>query len=255
MFTFFDAILLGIVEGLTEFLPISSTAHLILFADLLRLPDSDFLKSFEIAVQSGAILAVVCLYFKKFLDPAILKRLLIAFVPTGVVGLLLYGSVKEYLLDNTAVVLGALALGGILLIIFEKLHSETALAGELHGITYKQCVALGLFQSVAIVPGVSRAAATIVGGLLLQIPRRVIVEFSFLLAVPTMIAATGLDLVQSAGAFHPSQFGLLAVGFITSFVVAILGIRWLLGYIKKHDFTWFGVYRIALSLLFLLLAL
>jgi undecaprenyl-diphosphatase len=250
-----NAAILGLIEGITEFLPISSTAHLVLTANLLHLQQSDYMKSFEIIIQLGAILAVVWLYWKSFLDFAIFKRLVVAFIPTGIVGLLLYKIVKSFLIGNTAVILWSLFLGGIGLVLFEKyfFQGHYRKESDLKNITYTQCVILGLFQSIAIIPGVSRSAATIIGGLFLGISRKTIVEFSFLLAVPTMLAATGLDFIKNAGTFNSGQFYFLAVGFITSFVMAILSIRWLLNFIKKRNFIAFGAYRIVLVVVYLVL--
>lgn len=247
-----DAISLGILEGVTEFLPISSTGHLILASKLLNINQSDFLKSFEISIQLGAILSVVVLYFKTFAkNLAVARRLLVAFIPTAVIGLIFYRIVKTYLLDSQATVLVALLLGGIFLIIFEKFHREKVNAIEkLEAISYRQSLLIGLFQSLAIVPGVSRAAATIIGGLTQNISRKTIVEFSFLLAVPTMLAATVLDLIQTAGNFGQDELGLLLAGFITSFIVAILAIKFLLHFIKTRDFTVFGLYRILIAIIF-----
>jgi undecaprenyl-diphosphatase len=249
-----SSIILGVVEGITEFLPISSTGHLILTSQLLGLAQSDFAKSFEIIIQLGAILAVVALYFKSFFDIEILKRLFVAFLPTGIIGLALYKLVKTYLIGNESVVLWALLIGGVVLIAFELIHKEPAdTSGEVvsvASITYKQSFLIGIFQALAIIPGISRSAATIVGGLILGLRRTTIVEFSFLLAVPTMMAATGLDLVKNASSFSVDQFGSLAVGFIVSFVVALFSIKFLLGYIRKHTFIPFGIYRIVVALLF-----
>ena len=255
MLTFFHTIILGIVEGFTEFLPISSTAHLILTAKLLQIPETNYVKSFEIIIQLGAILAVVFLYWKKFLDLEVLKKLVVAFLPTGVLGLVFYKIIKNYLLGNIPVVLTSLAVGGLILILFEKYfsHPNENATWDVKNISYKHCLYLGLFQSIAMIPGVSRSAATIIGGRAIGIPKRAIVEFSFLLAVPTMAAATGLDLLKNAGSFSSSQFGSLSIGFIVSFLMAIVSIRWLLDYVKRHDFTAFGVYRIALVILFLFL--
>lgn len=254
MLNIFHAVIMGIVEGFTEFLPISSTAHLIITAKLLHVPETDYVKSFEIIIQLGAILAVVFLYWKKFLDIEFLKKLVVAFVPTGILGLLFYKIVKNYLLGNISVVLTSLAVGGLVLILFEKYfsHPREDEDWDVKTISYRQCLYLGLFQAIAMVPGVSRSAATIIGGRAIGIPKKTIVEFSFLLAVPTMAAATGLDLLKNAGAFSSSQFGSLAVGFLVSFLMAIASIRWLLAYVKKHDFTLFGIYRIALAILFLI---
>lgn len=246
------AVIFGIVEGITEFLPISSTGHLMLTARLLGIAQTEFIKSFEIAIQSGAILAVVVLYWKILSkNLRIWKKIIAAFFPTALIGAILYKLIKRFLLDNSAVVVWSLFLGGLALIIFEYFHREKDDAlGEVSGISYRQAFLIGLFQSLAMVPGVSRAAATIVGGLLIGLKRKVIVEFSFLLAVPTMFAALGLDLLKSAPAFGSQEFFLLGVGLLISFAVALFAIRFLLSFIKKHSFIPFGVYRIAVAALF-----
>lgn len=254
--TVLDSIILGVVEGLTEFLPISSTGHLILVGELLNLPATEFLKSFMIAVQLGAILAVVLLYWKKFLDIEVLKRLAVGFIPTGIIGFTLYQLIKEYLIGNTGIVLISLFVGGIALIAFELFHKESKDGHEeIRSLPYSTVALVGLFQSVAMIPGVSRSAATIVGGLLLGMRRTTIVEFSFLLAVPTMLAATGYDLLKSADAFPADGYGLLLIGFITSLLVALLSMRLLIAFVKKHTFIPFGIYRIVLAVLFFLFVL
>ncbi|MFH1111483.1 MAG: undecaprenyl-diphosphate phosphatase [Patescibacteria group bacterium] len=249
---FIQSIILGVVEGITEFLPISSTGHLILSSRLLNLPSSEFLTSFEITIQLGAILAVVALYWRSLLIKLeVIKRVVVAFIPTAVVGLLLYKFIKQFLLSSETVVLWSLFIGGIILIVFEIIHKEKPEAVlDITQISYKQSLIIGLFQSLAVVPGVSRAAATMVGGLVLGLRRRTIVEFSFLLAVPTMLAATGWDLIQNASSFSADQFGWLAVGLVVSFVTALISVKWLLNYIQKNTFIAFGVYRIALAILF-----
>lgn len=246
------AFIFGIVEGITEFLPISSTGHLILTGKLLGFPQSDFLKTFEIAIQLGAILSVVVLYWKSLLmNFEVLKRVAAAFIPTAVLGLVLYKIIKKFLLSSSEVVLWSLFLGGIFLVIFELFHREKEDAHtDLSGIPYSKAILIGVFQSLAMIPGVSRSAATICGGLLLGVKRKTIVEFSFLLAVPTMLAATALDLLKSASSFSADQMGFLGVGFIVSFIVAILSIRFLLFFIKNNNFIPFGIYRIAVALLF-----
>jgi undecaprenyl-diphosphatase len=221
-----------------------------LTARYLGLTQTEFVKSFEIAIQLGAILAVMFLYRKPFLAGVdIYKKLLAAFVPTAVIGGLLYKFIKGFLLDNIAVVLWALFLGGIALIIFEYFHREKdTCVSELSAISLRQAFLIGAFQSIAVIPGVSRAAATIIGGLILGLRRKTIVEFSFLLAVPTMAAAVALDLFKSAHSFSAAEFGILGAGFIASFAVAVVSIRFLLFFIKKNDFTPFGIYRIILAL-------
>jgi undecaprenyl-diphosphatase len=252
--TIIESIILGIVEGITEFLPVSSTGHLVLTAELLKIPQSGFVTSFEIIIQLGAILAVIFLYWKVLLCVPNIKKLIVAFIPTGIIGLTVYKMIKQYLLGNEYVVIGALFVGGVILILFELLHKEKTEANEvpsgISSVTYKQALMIGLFQSIAVVPGVSRSAATIIGGLLLGLTRKTTVEFSFLLAVPTMLAATGLDLLKNASSFSQDQFGVLTVGFIVSFIVALFSIKFLLVYIQKHNFIPFGVYRILLALIF-----
>ena len=245
-----QSIILGIVEGATEFLPISSTGHLILASSLLGIMQSDFVKTFEIVIQLGAILAVLFFYWRSFLDWTLLKKIIVAFIPTGIIGLALYHVAKAYLIGNEWVVLVALLLGGIALIVFEKWHGETPGAHDLTTLSYRDAALIGVAQSVAIIPGVSRSAATVLGGMSLGLSRAAIVEFSFLLAVPTMAAATGLDLFKSSANFSTHEWLLLAVGFFVSFVVALAAIRWLLNYIRQHSFVAFGIYRIVLSLAF-----
>lgn len=277
----YQSIILGIVQGITEFLPISSTGHLILAGKILDLATTDFLKTFDIAIQLGSILAVVALYWRQIANWLMLKKLFVAFLPTGVLGLIFYKIVKTYLLGNDIIVLWALFLGGLALIGFEwwyknpsysifrqvqEIYSKNekqlpplqrGIEGDLKKegiffkqISYRHCLYLGLFQSIAMIPGVSRSAATILGGLWLGLKRQTIVEFSFLLAVPTMAAATGLDLLKSASQFAQADFINLTIGFAVSFVVAMLAIKLLLAFIKKRTFISFGLYRIAVAIIF-----
>lgn len=248
------SIIWGIIEGLTEFLPISSTAHLVLAADVLRVSQTDFAKSFEIIIQLGAILAVVWLYGKQvILDKEIIKRLIVSFIPTSIFGFLLYKIFKTILMENLNIIVWALILGGIIMIIFEYFHKEKPeSAEEIEKITYKQSLILGICQSLAIVPGVSRAAATIISGMAIGIKRKTIVEYSFLLAVPTMLAASGYDIMKNGMSFSMNQIGVLLLGFLIAFMVAIFAIKFLLKYIKNNNFIWFGVYRIIIGIIFLL---
>ena len=246
------AVIFGIVEGVTEFLPISSTGHLILTGKLLGLPSSEFLKSFEIVIQLGAILAVVVSYSKSLLaKPEVWKKVLAAFIPTAILGLAVYKIVKKVFLGNEQVVLWALFLGGILLIIFDRIYREGPDAeDDIARMPYKTAILIGCVQSLALIPGVSRSAATIIGGLILGMKKKAIVEFSFLLAIPTMLAATALDVIKNTQVFSSQQLPFLAVGFLTSFVVAVLSIKFLLHYIQRHGFLAFGVYRVIAPLLF-----
>lgn len=250
----FHAFVLGCVEGVTEFLPISSTGHLMLTAKLLGLAQTEFLKSFEIAIQLGAILAVGVLYARSFLiNREVLKRVLAAFIPTAVIGLFLYKVVKKFLLGSTDVVVAALFLGGIFLIVFERFYREKPDAkADLERLPYRDALSIGCFQALAMIPGVSRAAATIIGGLILGMKRKTIVEFSFLLAVPTMLAACALDLFKSAGdiSLGTQELSFLAVGFATAFVTAMASIKFFLRFIQRHNFVSFGVYRVLIAVAF-----
>ncbi|MEO8637954.1 MAG: undecaprenyl-diphosphatase UppP [Candidatus Taylorbacteria bacterium] len=249
----FQVIILSIVEGITEFLPISSTGHLILASHILGLSQTDFLKSFEIAIQLGAVLSVIFLYGKSYLlKLSMIKKLVVAFIPTALLGLLFYSFIKKNLLGNESVVLFALGIGGVLIIIFELIlkKREEEQKQNLETLTYKQAFLVGLAQSVAIIPGVSRSATTVLGGRFLGLSMKSAVEFSFLLALPTMLAATGLDLVKNWSLFTHSEIGVLFLGFILSFTVAVFSIKFLLTFIKKYSFISFGVYRIFIALLF-----
>jgi undecaprenyl-diphosphatase len=251
-----QTLVLGAVEGLTEFLPISSTAHLMIAARLMGLTETDFLKTFEIVIQFGAIMAVVVLYRSRlFALRKVWPKILAAFIPTGIIGLLLYKLIRSFLLGNNAVAVWALGIGGALLILFEIFHKDRSPAQEslqeLANLSYPKAVAIGLAQAVAVIPGVSRSAATIVAGRALGVSRAAIVEFSFLLAVPTMLAAAGYDLLKSAPHLDAGQYGYLAVGLVAAFVTAIFSIRWLLRYVQNHNFTTFGIYRIILAFAFI----
>jgi len=268
--TIFHGLILGILEGLTEFLPISSTAHMIIAAEWLKIPSTEFLKTFEISIQLGAILAIVVLYWKKIWSSwNLIGKIATAFIPTAIIGLIFYKIVKNYLMDNNYIIAGALLIGGIILILFEKYYSKKINGKDLANstvkiddakiddkekeinISYKQAGIIGVFQALAIIPGVSRAAATIIGGLSLGVKRKNIVEFSFLLAIPTMLAATGLDLLKSRAALMAldSQSLLIwAIGFIASFITAIIGVKFFIKFIQKNNFSPFGWYRIILGL-------
>ncbi|KKU09631.1 MAG: Undecaprenyl-diphosphatase [Candidatus Woesebacteria bacterium GW2011_GWB1_45_5] len=242
---FIHVLILSAVEGLTEFLPISSTGHLILISKLLGITESDFTKTFEIAIQLGAILSIVVLYFKKFItDIELYKKLFFAFIPTAAVGFFLYPFIKGFLLGSSTITLITLFLGGFVLIFFKKENSGSKKIG------YKEAFLIGVFQSVSIIPGVSRAAATIIGGLLVGLNRKNATEFSFLLAVPTMFAATALDIYKSSAILNSSNVPSLLTGTFFSFIFAMLAVKFLVDYVKTHDFTAFGVYRILLAALF-----
>ncbi len=249
-----QTLILGIVEGVTEYLPISSTAHLVLTSRIIGLTQTEFIKTFEIAIQLGAILAVVVLYWKKFLvDKKLLRNLMAAFIPAMVVGLFLYSFIKGILIGNYGITLWALLIGGFVLLVIERFLRSRKQTKNFNDLTIKQSFIIGIFQSISVIPGVSRAAATIIGGLTMGLNRESATEFSFLLAVPTMLAATGLDLIKSYKLFDASQFITLGIGFVVAFITAILAIKFLINFVKKHDFTVFGVYRIILAVLYWLL--
>jgi undecaprenyl-diphosphatase len=225
---------------------------MILVSKLLGITETDFVKTFEIVIQLGAILAIVVLYFKKFLSSFnLIKKLLVAFIPTAIVGFTLYPLIKGVLLGSSSITLNALFWGGIAIIAVEWfLRCKKTVAKIPRELTYRQALIIGTFQSLSVIPGVSRAAATIVGGLLTGLDRATATEFSFLLAVPTMVAATALDIYKSRQMISQGGFITLFVGTVLSFFFAILAVKFLVNYVKKHDFTAFGVYRIVLSILF-----
>lgn len=248
----FDAVLLGIVEGITEFLPVSSTGHLILTGDLLGLPSTELLQSFDIAIQSGAIAAAAWLYGRSLMQGRRRLLLVIAgFVPTGIAGLALHTIISTHLFGTSTVAI-ALFVGGVALIAFEwwMKKKKTSMAyREVESMTVLQAFMIGCAQAIALVPGTSRSAMTIMAGMLLGIERKAIVEYSFLLAIPTIAAATGYDLLKNAHTFSMNDAGVIAVGFVFSFFTAIVSIRFLLRFIRTHSFVGFGVYRIILAMM------
>jgi undecaprenyl-diphosphatase len=254
--TFIDAIVLGIVEGITEFLPISSTGHLILTTDLLHIAETDFVKTFIIVIQLGAILAAAVLYWRRLLlDPRTLALTIVAFVPTGIIGFVLYRVIKGFL-GNPAIVVWSLLVGGILLLVIEwGLRGKKPTIHEVRALSYPQAVVIGTCQALSMIPGVSRSAATIMTGLLLGVERRAIVEFSFILAIPTMAAASAYEMYKSRGQMTLAQVDLLAIGFVVAFVLAILAIKFLLRFVQTHTFNAFGVYRILAAIAFWLVVL
>jgi len=248
---FLHAIILGIVEGVTEFLPVSSTGHMILVSKILQIPDTEFLKTFEITIQLGAILAVVVLYWRKLLlDWEMMKRIMVALLPALGVGFLFYSFIRT-LLGSEMTVVVALFIGGIIIILFELLRKKKEdVLEDLSVLTYKKAFFFFFFQALSVIPGVSRSGATILGGMFLGMKRKAIVEFSFLLAVPTMVAATTLDMIKNAALFEGGNTLFFLTGFSVSFLVAIFAIKFLLRFVETHTFILFGVYRIIVALLF-----
>lgn len=247
-----DAIILGIVEGITEFLPISSTGHLMLTSEALGLHATEYLKMFEISIQLGAIIAVLFLYGHTLIkNRAMFARILVAFLPTGIIGFALYPVIKNILLENTMVVVYALFFGGIGLIAFEMWYTRFGKKNitDITRISLRHALFIGLFQSCALIPGVSRSAATIIGGLAFGISREAIIEFSFLLALPTMIVATGVEFIHYGNAFTVREVHLLLIGMSVSFIVAVVAMKLLLRFIRTHSFIAFGIYRILIAVI------
>lgn len=243
------AIILAIIEGLTEYLPVSSTGHMIIGSTLMGIAADDFVKLFTVAIQFGAILSVVVLYWRRFVDGYALYPLLaVGFVPAAIAGLLFKGVVDQ-LLENVTMVAVMLLLGGILFLFIDRLFPHDSEDREAP-LTWRNALWIGCFQVIAMVPGVSRSAATIIGGLTQGLSRRQAAEFSFLLAVPTMFAATAKslwDYVQDGGTFTADHITLFGVGNAVAFVVAALAIKGFVGFLNRHGFAAFGWYRIAVG--------
>lgn len=250
-----QSVILSVVEGITEFLPISSTGHLILTSKILGIQQTEFVKSFEIIVQLGAILAVVVIYFKKLilsLNFKLYKNLIIAFIPTALFGLFFYDYIKLYLIGNTTVVIISLIVGGIAMLLFENRYNKE----KENTIKPHHFLVIGLFQVLSMIPGVSRAFATIFGGMFVGMKRKDATEFSFFLAVPTMIAASGIDLIKTDLSIWTNEnLTLLSIGFIGSFVTAYITVKFLIKFVQGHNFNLFGWYRIILGLIFLIFSI
>jgi undecaprenyl-diphosphatase len=252
----FDVIILGIVEGITEFLPISSTGHLVLTTHLLHVVETDFVKTFIIVIQLGAILAAAVLYWRRvLLDPRTLSIAIVAFIPTGVIGFTFYKIIKRSL-GNPAIVVWSLLVGGIILLLIEWwLRNRPTTVHSVRDISYPQAAVIGTCQALSMIAGVSRSAATIMAGLAVGVDRRAIVEFSFILAIPTMVAASAYEIYKTRGQMTLTQVHLLAIGFAVAFVLAILAIKFLLRFVQTHTFNAFGIYRIIAAIAFWLIVL
>jgi undecaprenyl-diphosphatase len=252
--TIIQAIILAIIEGLTEFLPVSSTGHMILASSAMHIQEDDFVKTFEISIQLGAILAIVFLYAKQFFlkGITIYLKLAVAFLPTGVIGLLAYKTIKTYLFNSTVVAI-SLVVGGIILILIDrKVVSQESRTDELENISYKHAFFIGLIQCFSMIPGTSRAAATIVGGIFNGLDKKQATEFSFLLAVPTMFAATGYDLLKTPIQFTHHEITLLVIGLVIAFFTAWLAVKVFLRIVENYGFKHFGYYRILIGIIFLI---
>lgn len=250
-----QALILALVEGLTEFLPVSSTGHMIIASSVLGIAADPFTKMFTIAIQFGAILSVVVLYWKRFFQSTTFYfKLLVAFLPAMVLGLLLNDFIDQ-LLERIEIVAAMLIIGGLIFLFIDKLFHESEENGN-SDVSYKTAFRIGLFQTIAMIPGVSRSAATIIGGLTQKLNKKTAAEFSFFLAVPTMLAATIYKLLKfylEGYTFGSHEISILIFGNIAAFVVAILAIRSFISYLTSHGFKIFGYYRIAVGILILTL--
>lgn len=250
--TFLQILLQSVVEGVTEFLPVSSTGHLILTARLLGLPATAFQKTFEIFIQLGAIAAVAALYWRRLLVGGNWRLVAAAFIPTAFVGVLVHKVVKQVLFGNIAVVIISLFVGGVVFLLVEAWYDKRSVAASsLHNwtsLTLRQAFTLGFWQAAALVPGVSRSGAVIVGGLLAGLSRPAAVEFSFLLAIPTMTAATLFDLATSWSSLDSADSIALSLGFLGAAASAWIVVKWFIAYIQSHSLRPFAWYRIVLAL-------
>ncbi|MBA3678182.1 MAG: undecaprenyl-diphosphate phosphatase [Sphingosinicella sp.] len=247
-------ILLGIVEGLTEFIPVSSTGHLILAGELLGF-NSEAAGTFEIVIQLGAILAVIVAYHRRFTDVmvglsrrdtgaiAFTRNIILGFLPSMVIGFFVYDLVKA-MLDAPILVAVALIVGGIAILVIERMV-KTPHVESVEAMGWKTALGVGMVQCLSMIPGVSRSGATIMGALSLGVERKTAAEYSFFLAVPTMLAASGYDLYKNGGGLDSSAWITIAVGFVVSFVVALVVIRWFVGIVSRYGFAPFAWYRIA----------
>lgn len=251
--TALEAVILAIIEGITEYLPISSTGHMIIASSMMGIASNDFVKMFTVAIQFGAILSVIVLYWRKFIQSFdFYLKLLVAFIPAAVFGKLFDDQI-DALLENAIAVALTLLIGGIILLFIDQwLNDEKDSNDEM---TYAKALKIGFFQVIAMLPGVSRSAATIIGGLTQKLSRKAAAEFSFFLAVPTMLAATVYKMykyIDQGNNFGEEQITLLAIGNVVAFIVAMLAIKGFIAYLTKHGFRIFGWYRIVLALIILI---
>ncbi len=255
-----QSIVLSIIEGITEFLPVSSTGHMVLASSVMGIEKEDFTKLFEVAIQLGAILSVVVLYWKKFFDFKhwqFYVKLIVAVIPALILGFLFADEIDE-LLGSPLVVALSLILGGIFFLFIDKIFFHHHDKDDVSEVRYPNAFIIGIFQCIAMIPGVSRSAATIIGGLQQKFSRKLAAEFSFFLAVPTMAAATGYKLLktytdQPQILQDPANITLLVIGNIIAFVVAMLAIKFFISFIQKYGLKYFGWYRIFIGLVFLML--
>lgn len=255
--SFLQALILAIIEGLTEFLPVSSTGHMIIGSSVMGIASDPFVKLFTICIQLGAILSVLVLYFKRFFKSInFYFKLLIAFIPAAIFGVLLSDKIDQ-MLESPLTVAISLVVGGVILLFVDRWFSQPTINEE-EEVNYVTALKIGFFQCLAMIPGVSRSGASIVGGMSQKLSRKVAAEFSFFLAVPTMFAATGkklLDFYKEGHQISNEQMQILAFGNIVAFVIALLAIKSFIGYLNKNGFKIFGWYRIIVGLIIIVLIL
>ncbi|KAF5064175.1 Undecaprenyl-diphosphatase [anaerobic digester metagenome] len=248
--TVIEAIIIAIVEGITEFLPVSSTGHMIITQDLLGMEIDDFVKAFTVNIQFGAILSVVVLYWKRFFQSLqFYYKLFVAFIPAAVIGFLA-GDFIDSMLESVVVVAVMLVLGGVVLVFVDKWFNKPAADQT---VTYPTAFKIGLFQCIAMIPGVSRSAATIIGGMTQKLDRKTAAEFSFFLAVPTMFAAAGYKLMQNYQTITAENIDILLIGNAVAFVVAMIAIKSFISFLTKYGFRVFGYYRILVGMVILIM--
>lgn len=248
-----DSIILGIVEGFTEFLPVSSTGHLIVVSEFLGLEQSNINTAYEVIIQFAAILAVVWNYKEKFHPSKIIlwQKIILAFIPIGTVGFLFAKEIKT--LFNIEIVAYMFIIGGIIFLIVEKFYKEEEKhCVDVEQVSYKQALYIGIAQIFALIPGASRAGATIIGAMLVGLNRKASAEFSFLLALPVMCATTGYDLLKHYQDFNDANLLVLGVGFVTAFIVAFFTMKLFLKFLENFTFVSFGIYRIIFGIVLLL---
>lgn len=248
--TIWQAIILAVIEGITEFLPVSSTGHMIIASSFMGISHDEFTKMFTVNIQFGAILSVLVLYTRKFLQTVnFYYKLFVAFLPAAVIGLLLNDYI-DALLENVVVVAISLLVGGIILVFIDRIANDYPKDRE---ITYPEALKIGFYQCIAMVPGVSRSAATIIGGMFQGLTRKQSAEFSFFLAVPTMAAAAGYKFLKTYEVIQPGDIKILLIGNVVAFIVAMLAIRFFINFLTKYGFKVFGYYRIILGIILLTL--
>lgn len=253
----FEVIVLAIIEGLTEFLPVSSTGHMIIASSLMGIQSDNFVKLFTVAIQLGTILSVVVLYFKRFFRSFdFYFKLLVAFIPAVIFGLL-FSDMIDDLLESPLTVAVSLLLGGIILLFVDKWFKDANI-DDADQISYPTAFKIGFFQCLAMIPGVSRSGASIVGGMTQKLTRKAAAEFSFFLAVPTMFAATAkklYDFYKDGNTITPQELNLLLIGNVIGFVVALIAIKTFIGFLTKHGFRVFGIYRIIVGTILIVMIL